>query len=292
MVQQLGQLLRRSLDWIAIILVVVLLNAEAYAQMATREVLSSNRIYFVRTDGNDANDGLSNTAGGAFLTCQRAVDLIAETIDTSIYGVTIQVAAGTYTDICFGRPLVGSAGVQIVGDLVTPSNVVRRITNSDAFRWPGGPGLYTIRGFKLEALTSGYGGLRASEQARLKFGLIEFGEVGHSHVMATRGAHVFAIDNYSITAGAGNHFYTEMGGIINAGARNISISNTPNFYQAFARATQQSQIVIPANVFTGSATGKRFSVEALSYMGTNQSDPATYLPGDSAGTVTGGGLYD
>ena len=47
--------------------------------------------YYTRTDGNDANNGLSNTAGGAFLTIKK---LIAQTVAGDVGSIN----AGTYTE--------------------------------------------------------------------------------------------------------------------------------------------------------------------------------------------------
>lgn len=61
-----------------------------------RDILTANRSYFVRTDGSDANTGLNNTAGAAFLTVQKALDVVGA-LDLSTFSATIWINDGTYT---------------------------------------------------------------------------------------------------------------------------------------------------------------------------------------------------
>lgn len=96
-----------------------------------REILITPRTYYVRTDGNDSNSGLEDTAGGAFLTPQKAIDAAAA-LDTSIYDVTIKFADGTYT-IVNGLVLKAAAGggsITLEGNMTTPTNVVIQTNNS------------------------------------------------------------------------------------------------------------------------------------------------------------------
>lgn len=79
-----------------------------------REVLTANRTYYVRTDGNNGNSGLANSSGGAFLTIQRAID-IAAALDLLIYDVTISVGAGTFTSASVLRKLTGTGSVSSLG---------------------------------------------------------------------------------------------------------------------------------------------------------------------------------
>ena len=50
--------------------------------------------YYVRKDGSDANTGLADTAGGAFLTIGKAIGMIPQTVN---HTMTINVGAGDYS---------------------------------------------------------------------------------------------------------------------------------------------------------------------------------------------------
>ncbi|MFD1903842.1 hypothetical protein ACFSQ7_06780 [Paenibacillus rhizoplanae] len=65
-------------------------NLSTTPQQTTADVT-----YYVRTDGNDGNTGLGNTAGGAFRTIQKAISMIPKMVN---HTATISVAAGTYTE--------------------------------------------------------------------------------------------------------------------------------------------------------------------------------------------------
>ena len=66
-------------------------NNDLYIPDITRQ----NVTLYVRTDGNDANDGLSNTPGGAKLTIFGALDAIPRIVR---HNYTIQIADGIYVD--------------------------------------------------------------------------------------------------------------------------------------------------------------------------------------------------
>jgi hypothetical protein len=115
-------------------------SATGVVQLGThvRERLTANRTYYVRTDGSDSNNGLTDSAGGAFLTIQKAIDTVAS-IDLGPFNVTIQVRAGTYTSgATVTGPWLGSGTVTLLGDTATPSNVVISVTNNYGVQVRGG----------------------------------------------------------------------------------------------------------------------------------------------------------
>jgi hypothetical protein len=71
---------------------------KTFCNSGSRERLTADRNYYVRTDGSDSNTGLANTAGASFLTIQKAVDVVCNDIDLGDYLVTINVAAGNYAE--------------------------------------------------------------------------------------------------------------------------------------------------------------------------------------------------
>jgi hypothetical protein len=72
-------------------------GSAATLQAVVKERLGTDRIFYVRTDGNDNNNGLSNTAAGAFKTIQHACDVISSTLDLNGHNVTVNVADGSYS---------------------------------------------------------------------------------------------------------------------------------------------------------------------------------------------------
>jgi hypothetical protein len=89
-------------------------------QSTLRRKLSGNLTVYVRTDGNDSNNGLTNTSGGAFATIQGCWNKIASLYDFNGFAVTITLGiAGTYA----GAQLSGNASANSVtiegGDTTT-----------------------------------------------------------------------------------------------------------------------------------------------------------------------------
>src|SRR5581483_3802132 len=112
-----------------------------------RELLAANRTYYVRTDGSDLNNGLANSAGGAFLTLQKAADTVYGKLDLNGFDVTIQMGNGTYSGgVVADGPQVGKGKITFKGDSLNPSNVLISTTNANNFNAKNGAVFY-VDGF-------------------------------------------------------------------------------------------------------------------------------------------------
>ncbi|NUU61282.1 C1q-like domain-containing protein [Paenibacillus agri] len=78
----------------------------------TPQQTTADITYYVRTDGNDNNNGLANTAGGAFRTIGKAVSVIPQTVN---HTVTVNVASGTYAEAVLIEGITGKGYVNFVG---------------------------------------------------------------------------------------------------------------------------------------------------------------------------------
>jgi Protein of unknown function (DUF2793) len=260
-------------------------TAAARANLGVREQLAANRIYYVRTDGSDSNNGLANSSGGAFLTIQKAIDTVAA-LDISIYNVTIQVADGTYGGaVVVSGAWVGSGTVTLQGNTSTPANALLSTGASDCITVLSG-GTLNVTGFKL---TNSGSFLLQANSGLIRFSSMTFGTCGSQQVRASDGGRFSVTGNYSIDGSAINHWSAVGNGVIRVQGKTITLTGTPNFF-AFANADLNGTVLVNANTFSGAATGARYVATnngAISSGGAG----ATYLPGNAAGSTSGGGQY-
>lgn len=254
-----------------------------------RPILTADATYFVRTDGSDANDGMTNDAGGAFLTPQGALNMLSR-IDFGGFTVTVDIQPGTYN---------GTVDVPVMTGQSTPASLL--ITGST----PGA----------ILTYDSAFGDIIVARAgARARIGAIELaGAVGNVialHALAggvlevigtTFGVNLFAgiaaeggivlmAGDYTITAGGYTHLLIEAGGFYRAVfSGTITLTGTPAFSQ-FAQCATAAVTRVQGVTFAGGATGLRFNAELNGVIATAGAG-AGYLPGDADGTTATGGQY-
>lgn len=257
----------------------VLLNA-GYG----RERLTTNRTYYVRADGNDSNDGLADTSGGAFLTVQKAIDVVADTLDLAGYNVTISCGSGTFAAISL-RTLVGrgratisgnSSAINVAsGDNVSASNVL---------------GDWKITGFSFQNTGSGNQVVARNATIALGNNTYNYGNTG-VHITAADGGVITVEDGYTLAGNCAAHWQVLNGGTLRC--EGITITNTSGliFTTAFAFCASGGNMLVGANTFaTTTATAVRFQVVQNGVIRTYGAG-ASYLPGNSAGVTATGGQY-
>lgn len=257
-----------------------------YTTTHARELLTADRTYYVRTDGSDSNTGLANTAGGAFLTIQKALD-VAGALDASIYNVTISVNTGTYTGTVVPPKMLGAGTFTLQGGTGTATDVVISTTSASAISVAGAGDSWVVKDLKVQTTTSGWCFI-ASSGGQISFSNVNFGACASGHMLAYVHGTILGTGNYAISGAAPYHWNAQNGSLIDPSGYTITITGTPAFSANFAYASRSSQIICNAMTFSGSATGSRYSVSGVSLIDTNGSG-TTYLPGNASGTGTNTG---
>jgi hypothetical protein len=258
---------------------------------SVRPKLTAVRTYYVRPDGSDSNTGLVNTSAGAFLTVQKAIDIVA-TLDCSIYDVTIQLGAGTYTltTQLILKSIVGSGSVIIIGDETTPTNVIVDVVSCSAFTAISIPyTIYKLRGMQIRSSTANGGsGILSSTNSNIEFQNLNFGAGLGQQIRADDGGRIKCTGNYTISGGGMNHL-VGVNGLIRIQAVTVTVTGTPAFTDAFINAGYNSTCVVNSITFSGSATGVRYIVASNSVVFCG--GVSTYFPGGTAGSTATGGQY-
>lgn len=268
-----------------------------------REVLTAARTYYVRTDGSDSNNGLTNVAGGAFLTIQKAIDTVAA-LDLSIYNVTIQVADGTYSGNAVLKSVVGAGRVYLVGNTSAPQNCVIASSASPLMNLVGSVALvvgWYVKGFELR--TSGGGGntnVYLTDGASVTFdGPMRLGSnngIYYGNIYVENGAKLSLLGQALTVAASGPAFLFQTAAAGQIDARNAAIAWLQNTtYTGTVYAIGQSLVAVGGvtwtlNGYTITTTYWRYCAGSLSIVDSNGGG-ASFIPGSAAGIEQNNGKY-
>lgn len=280
--------------------------------IAAPEYLTADRTYWVRTDGNDENDCLSDAAAGACATWQAAY-LKAAPLDFDGRTVTIRAggsgerswAVSTGDVLHIDRPWRGWGGLRIVGDVTTPANVRLTATAGSVFRIGQGssiagmaipgvplPGPIFIEGFDVRA-PNGFG-LRHAAQGDISIGHMIWGPAyAHFGTEWFRAA-IRTHGPYTINGGGQQHIFGDAGAV-NV-FKPITVIGNLTFDQTIY--CQHGGFVLfngdaSWNLTNGSIAGRRFLARENATCQGNSSDEndLNWFPGSTPGVTETGGVY-
>jgi len=270
--------------------------------ISVRELLTADRIYYVRTDGNDSNTGLVNSAGGAFKTGQKAFDTFAM-IDMNGFLATIQFGAGTFdgaidTSKVLLSPggLAGSlfggipgalliAGVDSIGSTVLTTSSGGQTINLAA-------NIVVLKDLEIQAASVGIY-VFGTGTLYLDTG-VRFGACGNIQMGVLTGGTVFIFAAYKVVGGGYAHIYMTGGGNVQHYASPAVCTGVLTFtYFAFANGGAYYEGNAGFDTSGATVTATRYGITAGGIINTLASGP-NYFPGNSpgtGGTTTGDGFY-
>jgi hypothetical protein len=265
--------------------------------------LAANTTFYVRPDGNDANNGLTDSPAGAFLTWQGGWDKIRATYNFNGKTVTMQCGGTgirTFTNgsgsILQIAGWVGGGALNILGDTGTPDNVRVTSTAADCFRLGATagetiPGNVTIAGFTITADTNGYG-INNQSTGHLDIGsAIVFSDVdGNAQLAATWKTATIHCGAYIVAGDCSRHIDADAG-LIQLNPGSFTVSGSRTFSGVFARVRNHGTLICTNswNV-TGSVVGQRFLITENGFCNV-ETNGLTFFPGNSAGVAQTGGIY-
>ena len=246
---------------------------------------ATNVTYYVRTDGNDSNTGLTNDSGGAFLTIQKGID-VATSLDI-LPGVivTVDVQAGTFSGFT-SKTIVGQGQVSVQGQ-GSGTTTINTAIIFDHF------GHYLYGGFTLDG-----GG--SINMVSCNNGITELvTEVdflsANVHIVVTGASSVYRNNSdYSISGGAVIHLFVQVGSTyegIGVPSKTVTLNSTPAFSSTFINSRGSFVDNNPTRAtYSGAATGTRYIAEMNGVLNATTGG-ANYYPGNAAGITQTGGQY-
>jgi hypothetical protein len=251
-----------------------------------RETLIANRTYYVRTDGSDTNDGLTNTSGGAFATIQKAVDS-AVSIDPQEFFITIQLADGTYNQTVFLPYQYGKNVITITGNASVLSAVIVNGSGSHTFL---SEGWWKIQHVEIRNETVNFSNIFCQFESFLALGEgIVFG-AATTHVTAYYGGQIYTGGDFRISGNATYAFLANFGGFIYIANDQCIFVGSRTFSGAFIYSGNYSTVRATAFTYSGTTpTCTRYIVTNNSVIQTANTS-TSYFPGNVNGSASNGGM--
>ncbi|GAB2531095.1 hypothetical protein [Simplicispira piscis] len=259
----------------------------AYFKGQFREKLTAARTYYVRADGSDSNNGLTDSSGGAFLTVQKAVDTAAS-IDLGIYDVTIYVGSGTWTAPTTLKTLVGAGKVIIRGVNADMTSTVVHTTGDSCFSGSYS-GRYRFDWLRMQTTTAGYCLIAYGGGAAVEWANVDFGSTATTHVACVSGARAESVGPYKISGNGSSHVAAYDNATLQLAAHTVTITGTPAMSTGFVVSARGASVVAVGPSFSGTTAGPRYNASLNGTIITAAGE--TFLPGDTTGTKDSGGQY-
>lgn len=273
----------------------------AYVDGATRTKLTADTTFYVRTagatnPGSNSNNGLANTAGGAWLTINYAILWLYKNIDAAGYKIVLQVADDTtITEAISLYPIHGinpggwsTNELVLRGNTTTPANVRITATGNNCIQAVNVFTGWRVEGFEFRTVTSGQCVL-ADFGSVLYLGKNNYGSCAGIHIQSLYNSKIEIVDDYTASGSAALHWYAESGGqILVVGGKTLTFSGSPAWSSAFAYFAKAATVTATGMLFSSTATGPRFLGDHTGSFATGGVALDTFLAsaGDSAGSVT------
>lgn len=260
---------------------------------------TSATVFYIRTDGSDANcNGKTDAAYSlgvvncAFATWQKGTDsaLVLDTGGQDIY-IRAGAEAGTKTWNTSAINVIGPAVGN--GSLHFQGNGANTVLNgaTDLF-YINGPIHVWIGSMKIKSL-GGYGTINVGAGANV--GLEATGPIfdtaANAHIFVHENLGYFTALNsaYSIVGGSAAHISVNNNGSVAHEGNTVTITGTPAL-GSFVNVVNSAYLQATGDTFVGAATGYRFYIDTGGVVNT-LGNGVNYFPGNAAGIVTNGGLY-
>jgi hypothetical protein len=257
--------------------------------------LGADLTLYIRTDGNDNNDGSANDAAHAFKTVAAATNYAKTAFDIAGRTVTLQLGiAGSYdgNNASMGGP---TGTIALRGDPANQDSYIINVNQTNGLNCD--TGRTSLIGIKIVQAAAAQNTLAANAGARVLLDRVTFthsvGSSGqNAHIRAFSGGTVEIKNNIKFTTNCGFALCADGGAIVASTPGGVlTMSGSPTF-NVTALATMGGTLYFAPSLYSwaGGASGTRFAATLNSIINTFGAG-ANYFPGTVAGSVSSGGQY-